>query len=174
MTILKTERLLLRRMTPHDHDFILELLNGPKWIKYIGNRNVDTFAKARDYLETRIIPSYEALGFGFYIMERLEDQVRVGNCGLTYREGMDYADIGFSLLEQYEGKGYAYEAAKAVLSYGFKMHKLEHIEAITTKGNQRSLHLLRKLGMHYKKMITLPAEAEALMLFGIDAPKQEK
>ncbi|MCF7826112.1 MAG: GNAT family N-acetyltransferase [Candidatus Marinimicrobia bacterium] len=174
MKILKTQRLLLRRMTLNDHDFILELLNGPKWIKYFGNQNVDTLEKARDYLKTRVIPSYEALGFGFYIMERLEDQVRLGNCGLTHREGMDYADIGYSLLEQHEGKGYAYEASKAVLRYGFKIHKLEHIEAITTRENQRSLNLLRKLGMHYKKMITLPHAAEELMLFGMDAPKQEK
>ena len=174
MIILKTERLLLRRMTLNDDDFVLELVNGPKWLKYIGSRDVGTLEQARDYLETKVIPNYEALGFGFYIIERLADQVRVGNGGLTHRDGMEHADIGYSLLEQYEGYGYAFEAAYAVLKYGFETHKLDHIEAIATSNNSRSLHLLRKLGMHHKKMIKLPDDDEELMLFGIDAPQKEK
>ncbi len=174
MIILKTERLLLRRMTLDDNDFILELLNSSKWIQYIGSRNVDTLEKARDYLASRVLPNYEALGFGFYIIERLDDKVRVGNCGLTLRDGMDHADIGYSLLVQYEGKGYAFEAARAVLKYGFETHNLDHIEAIVTRDNQRSTHLLRKLGMRYKRMIELPNDDEELMLFGINAPEVEK
>ena len=174
MIILRTKRLLLRRMTLDDDDFILELLNSPKWIKYIGTRDVDTLEKARDYLDSSVLPNYDALGFGFYIIERLDDHVRIGNCGLTHRNGMDHADIGYSLLEQYEGHGYAYEAAEAVLKYGFEVHKLDHIEAIVTRDNRRSLHLLRKLGMHYKKMIELPNDDEKLMLFGMDAPTKEK
>jgi len=170
MNILETERLLLRRMTLDDADFILELLNGTQWLKYIGSRDVDTLEKAKDYLEKRVLPNYAALGFGFYVIERLADQVRVGNCGLTHRDGMEHADIGYSLLEQYEGQGYAYEAAKAVLKYGFEIHKLNHIEAITTSDNQRSLHLLRKLGMQYKRKLKLPNDDEELVLFGIDAP----
>ena len=172
MIILKTERLCLRRMTSDDADFILALLNSPKWIKYIGSRDVHTLEEARDYLESRVLPNYEALGFGFYIMERLEDHTRIGNCGLAYRDGMKYADIGYSLLEQYEGHGYAYEAALAILKYGFEIHKMDHIEAIVTEDNQRSIHLLKKLGMYFKKMIRLPNDPEELMLFGIDAPKE--
>ncbi len=87
---------------------------------------------------------------------------------------MEHADIGYALLGQYEGQGYAYEAAKAILKYGFTVHGLDHIEAIVTSDNHRSLHLLRKLGMHYKKMIKLPDDDEELVLFGIDAPKKEK
>ena len=172
MIILKTERLLLRRMTLDDDDFVLELLNSPKWIQYIGSRDVDTLEKARAYVESKVLPDYEALGFGFYIIERLDDHVRIGNCGLTMRDGMEHADIGYSLLQQYEGQGYAYESAMAVLKYGFEIHKLNHIEAIVTKDNQRSLHLIRKLGMRFKKLIELPNDDEELMLFGIDAPKQ--
>ncbi|MBT4945284.1 MAG: GNAT family N-acetyltransferase [Candidatus Marinimicrobia bacterium] len=160
-------------MTLDDNDFILDLLNSPKWIKYIGSRDIDTLEQARDYLESRVIPNYEALGFGFYIIERLTDQIRIGNCGLTHRAGMEHADIGYSLLEQYEGQGYAYEAASAVLNYGFETHKLDHLEAIVTSENHRSQHLLKKLGMHYKKMIELPDDDEELMLFGIDAPIEE-
>lgn len=169
MNILKTKRLILREMTLEDDDFILELLNSPKWLKYIGSRNVNTLAQAKDYLESRVLPDYQSRGLGFYIMEKRDDLVRIGNCGLTHRAGMDHVDIGYSLLERFEGQGYAFEATETVLKYGFEMLKLEHIEAITAPENDRSIHLLNKLGMHYKKTIKLPNDEEDLLLFGIDA-----
>jgi ribosomal-protein-alanine N-acetyltransferase len=159
-------------MTLEDADFVLELLNSPKWIKYIGNRNVHTIQSAMEYLESRVLADYEALGFGFYIIERLKDRKRIGNCGLTRRDGMEHADIGYSLLERYEGHGFALEAAQAVLDYGFEVHKLDHIEAIVTRDNHQSRHLLKKLEMYYKRLITLPNDEEKLMLYGIDTPKR--
>lgn len=174
MIILRSERLQLRRMTLDDADFIVELLNSPKWIKYIGQRKVETLELAEQYLQERVLPSYESLGFGFYIIERLSDGVRLGNCGLTLRDGMEHADIGYALLPQYEGKGYALEAAGAVLEYGIKVHKLTHVAAIVTSDNARSIHLLKKLGMQYETKIKLPDDDEELMLFGIDAQEWEK
>lgn len=173
MIILKTERLQLRRMTLDDADFIIELLNSPKWIRFIGKREVDTMDQARAYLKERVLPNYDSLGFGFYIVERMFDMSRVGNCGLTLRTGMEHADIGYSLLPQFEGKGYAFEAAEAVLDYGFEIHMLKHIEAIVTQDNDASIHLLKKLGMKYKSNIRLPEDHEELMLFGIDAEERE-
>lgn len=174
MIILQTERLLLRHMREDDNDFILELLNTPKWIKYIGDRGVKTLDQARDYLVSKVIPYYEKMGFGFYIIERLDDHVRVGNCGLIHRAGLEYVDIGYSLLPQYEGQGYAYEAAKATLTYGFETHKLKHISAIAVDTNLRSIHLLKKLGLGYVKNIYLPDDQEELALLGIDAPLEEE
>jgi len=174
MIILKTKRLQLRRMTLDDADFIIKLLNSPKWIRFIGKRAVETLDQAREYLLKRVLPNYDSLGFGFYIIEKKSDLSRVGNCGLTLRTGMEHADIGYSLLPQYEGKGYAFEAAEAILKYGFEIHMLEHIEAIVTHDNEASIHLLKKLGMKYKSKIMLPDDDEELMLFGIDAPEKEK
>jgi len=160
-------------MTVNDDDFVLELLNSPSWIKYIGDRGVHTHEAARDYLISKVLPNYEDFGFGFYIMERIEDHVAIGNCGLIQREGMNHVDIGYSLLDQFTGQGYAFEAAQAILNYGFKAHNLTHIAAITTANNHRSIHLLNKLGLDYRKMINLPGDEEELMLFGIDAPTLE-
>mgnify|MGYP002640408406 CR=1 FL=1 len=173
MLILKTQRLLLRRMNLDDGDFIFELLNGKKWKQFVGDRGIDTIESARAYLQKRVLPDYDALGFGFYIIERRDDHTRVGNCGLTLRLGMEHPDIGYSLLERYEGKGYAFEAAEAILDYGFRVHNLKHIEAIVSGENQRSIHLLKKLGMHYKNQINLPDDGEELMLFGINPPQKE-
>jgi len=160
-------------MLLRDADFIVELLNSPKWIQYIGNRHVSSLAQAREYLREKILPGYEAFGFGFYIIERQVDGRRIGNCGLTLRTGMEHADIGYSLLPRFEGQGYAFEAAQATLNYGFETHGLKHIEAIVTPDNQRSIHLLDKLGMGFKKEINLPGDEEMLLLYGRDAPQKE-
>jgi len=168
MIILQTKRLRLRTMYVQDADFILEVLNSPGWLEFIGDRGVDTLSKAEDYLNNRIMPEYEKFGFGFYIMELLVSRIRIGTCGLTRRESLSHPDIGYNLLPKYENLGYAYEAAQAILDYGFEIHKIRHISAITSPINYRSINLLNKLGMKLIKMITLADDTEELMLFGID------
>lgn len=172
MIILTTERLALRTMEPDDADFIVQLLNSPGWLKYIGDRGIKDEVQAREYLSTRVIPDYEKLGFGFFIVERLSDQVRVGNCGLTRRPGLEHVDIGYSLITEYEGHGYAFEAAQGILAYGFHECSLNVIQAITTKDNHRSQKLLEKLGLSYLNMVRLPNDDEDLMLYGITAAKE--
>jgi len=172
MIVLQTPRLNLRKMNLDDASFVKQLLNSEKWVKYIGDFGVRSMDDARRYLNQRVLPKYEALGFGFYLIQRKHDGVKMGNCGLTYRDGLEHADIGFSLLQEYEGQGYALEAATAVLDYGFAVHKLTYIEAIVAPGNKRSQHLLIKLGMEFKRMIFLPDDKEELLLFGKAAPME--
>ena len=69
MTILETERLILREIDAGDDEFILDLLNQPSFIKYIGDRNVRSAGQARDFIETRYRKSYEDHGFGLYAVE---------------------------------------------------------------------------------------------------------
>ena len=77
-------------------------------------------------------------------------------------------DLGYALLPQHEGHGYALEAARATLEYGFKAHGLNRIIAITTPANSRSISLLNNLGMLHETMIRLPDDSEELMLFSIN------
>lgn len=163
-----TPRLQLRWMTPDDAQFIMALLDSPGWKQYINDRNIDTIIKAEAYLQSTIIPSYEKLGFGFYLIERLADHEALGLCGLVKRSGLEDIDIGYALLPQYEGQGYAAEAALATIEYGFNVHSLKRIVAICTQDNLRSIALLKKLGMDHEKMIRLPDDDTELMLFGIN------
>jgi ribosomal-protein-alanine N-acetyltransferase len=170
MILLNTERLRLRSMTLDDADFILELLNSPGWLKHLGDRGVNDLDQARSYLQRMVIPAYEKFGFGFYVIERLSDSARVGNCGLVKRLGLDHVDIGYSLLEQYEGQGYAIEAAKAMLDHGFQVLKLNPIQAITSMGNEGSKRVLEKLGMSCIGTVRLPDDDEELLLFNKFTP----
>ena len=89
----------------------------------------------------------------------------IGIAGLVDREGLDHIDIGYGMLPQFRGKGYAFEATKAIYDYGYQELKLEKIVAIVNPDNIGSIKLLTKLGLTYEKMIRLPDEDKDIKLF---------
>ena len=147
MKILETERLVVRQVTIDDAEFILGLLNEPSWLRFIGDKGVRTLDDARNYIATGPIASYERFGFGLSMTLQKSDGARIGLCGLLKRDALPDVDIGFALLPAYWGKGYALEAARAVLEDGRATHGLRRIVAITNPDNERSIQLLEKLGM---------------------------
>jgi len=163
--MIQTPRLTLRELTPDDAPFMLELLNSPGWLTYIGDRNVHNLADARQYLEERNIPSYEKNGFGFYAVVHTEDEVVIGTCGLAQRDFLDDPDIGFAFLPQYAGQGYALEAAQAVMNFAQEDLGLTRILAFTLPSNEPSIRLLEKIGLHNIGTINIPDDPEELLLF---------
>lgn len=147
MTVMETNRLHLRKLTVDDADFMLRLLNDEAWHRYIGDRGIRTVEGARDYIVNGPMESYERLGFGLFLTELKEDATPIGLCGLIKRDSLTDVDIGFALLPEFRGQGYAYEAAAATLEYGRTTLGLKRIVAITTKDNERSGRLLEKIGM---------------------------
>jgi len=166
-THFETENLILRATNHTDAAFVLELLNTPKWIKYIGDRNVKTVEDARQYIANKMQPQQERLGFSNYTVIRKSDNVKMGSCGLYDREGLEGIDIGFAFLPAYEGKGYAYEAAKVIRDFGLNTLGMESIQAITTVDNTASQKLLTKLGFLQTGETTLPGDTEKLMVYNI-------
>lgn len=165
-----TERLHLRPAALEDAHFILQLLNTPKWLQYIGDRNVKSLEDAKKYIEERMFPQLERLGFGNYTVIRKEDGVKLGCCGIYDREGLEGVDIGFSFLPEYEKRGYAYEAALCVKDAAFTVFNLEKMGAITLKENRGSIKLLEKLGLQFKKMIQLGEDPEELCYYELQNP----
>ncbi|MED1794076.1 GNAT family N-acetyltransferase [Brevibacillus nitrificans] len=169
MIVLETERLYLRYQTLDDAPFILELVNDPAWLQFIGDRGVRTLDDARSYIANGAIKSYERDGFGFYLVERKEDHNLLGMCGLVKREGLEDVDVGFAFLPDYRSKGYAYEAASAVMQYAKETLGLTRVVAITTQDNHSSGRLLEKLGLRFERLIQMPNDTEMLRLFVYDA-----
>lgn len=169
MIVLETERLHLRYQTLDDAPFILELVNDPAWLQFIGDRGVRTLDDARAYIANGAIKSYERDGFGFYLVERKEDHTLLGMCGLVKREGLEDVDIGFAFLPDYRSKGYAYEAASAVMQFAKETLGLTRVVAITTQDNHSSGRLLEKLGLRFERLIQMPNDTELLRLFVYDA-----
>jgi ribosomal-protein-alanine N-acetyltransferase len=143
---IETERLGIRHLGPGDEAFVLELLNEPDFLKNIGDRHVRNLEDATAYLIKGPIASYEKFGFGLFHVGLKESGTSIGICGLLKRDSLEDVDIGFAYLERYRGRGYALEAAQAVMSFGWNLG-LRRIVAITAAHNEASMRVLRKLGM---------------------------
>ena len=111
---LQTQRLLLRRFTVDDAEFILTLLNEPSFLRYIGDKKVRNLDDARQYILNGPVASYEQNGFGLCLVELRESHTPIGMCGLLKRAELSDPDIGFALLPDFWNKGFAFEAATAV------------------------------------------------------------
>lgn len=171
MKILATDRLVLRRFTPDDAPFIFKLMNEPGWLRFIGDRGINSVEAARSYIDTRLIASYKQHGFGLYAVQLKDRQTLIGMCGLVKRDGLEDVDIGFALLAGYEGRGYAIEAARATLKYAHEVHTLHRIVAITSENNERSIRLLEGIGMVYEKTVRLPGDDSAVKLYAAGLPE---
>ncbi|MEO0468197.1 MAG: GNAT family N-acetyltransferase [Bacteroidota bacterium] len=168
MIILETQRLVLREWQMSDAALVLQLLNDPGWLRFIGDRGIKNLPQAEAYIRDSLRKSYVDHGFGLYAIERKEDGAIVGMCGLIKRPQLDDVDIGYALLEQYTGQAYALEAAEACLEYGLYRLNIPRILAITDPDNARSIHLLQKLGMTFEKKLQIFA-GEITSLFAINA-----
>lgn len=164
----ETERLVLKPTSEEDAAFIFELLNTPKWLQYIGDRNIRTLEDAAMYIQNKMLPQLERLGYSNYTVSRKTDNIKVGTCGLYDREGLDGVDIGFAFLPDYEKNGYAFEAAYKLKEAASLDFKLKTLNAITVRENISSQRLIEKLGLKFKEIITLPNDDEELLLYQID------
>lgn len=165
-SVIQTPRVDLRELTPDDAGYILELLNEPAFIRFIGDKGVRNLSDARDYLRQGPIESYQRNGFGLYAA-CLRDGTPIGMCGLVRREGLDDPDVGFAFLSRYWSKGYAVESAGAVLAYAVEALRLPRIVAITSPDNWSSIAVLEKIGFKFERMIRLVDHSPELKLFGV-------
>ena len=164
--IIQSARLNLRELELDDAQFILELLNEAGFLRFIGDKGVRTLADARDYIFKGPMDSYRSFGFGLYLTSLRESAAPIGICGLVKRDALADVDVGFAFLARYWSKGYATEAAAAVLSYGRNTLGLGRIVAITAPDNHGSIAVLEKIGLRLEGRIKLAEDGAELKLYG--------
>ncbi len=170
MSVLETERLTLREMSLDDAEFILGLLNEPSFLRNVGDKGVRSEEDARRYLLDGPMASYAEHGFGLYLVERKDDGVAMGMCGLLKRKELPDVDLGFALLPEFWSRGYASEAAAAVIVFGHNALGLERLLAITSRDNTASMRILEKLDFALEGLVKLSDDGEELNLFAQGAP----
>lgn len=148
--IAQTERLYLREATEDDASFFFALMTSPDWIRNIGDRGLKEVEDARQYLIDKIIPEYQLPNTGYFVACLKSTDEPIGNAGVLKREFMTDPDLGYSFLPTHFGKGYATEAAGAMLSYARTEWGLTTLCAFTTVENEPSQRVLKKLGFHQK------------------------
>lgn len=165
---IQTERLQLRELSPaQDAANMLALLNDPGFIAGIADRNVRSEADARDYLAHWHGAQYASVGFGHYAIELRQGGGFIGTAGLIQRPDLALPDIGYALLSAHHGRGYAEEAARAVMAYARETLGLRGLCGIVSPSNASSVRLLEKLGLRREGEYTMAAEREPLAYYAI-------
>ena len=168
MKVLETDRLIVRHLTTADAEFIIELLNDPSFIRYIGDKQVRTLDDACAYVRNGPARSYETYGFGLNLVELKSEGMPIGICGLLKRDTLPEPDIGFAFLPAYWNQGYALEAAAAVMKHGRETLGVKVVLAITTPDNEASGKLLSKIGLRFDRVVKLSEDATEVKLFTSD------
>jgi len=161
---LETGRLLLRELTAEDGNFIFQLLNEPSFLRFVGDKGIRTVDDARSWIAAGPRATYTRHGYGLYLVVLRTTGEPMGICGLVNRDWLEDPDIGFSLIPAYWGKGYAFEAASAVMMQA-GVHRLRRVLAITNPDNRDSIRLLEKLGFHFWKTVRTPDGLEQLSVW---------
>ena len=165
MVPIKTERLLIDEAIIQDAPFIYELLNSPTWIEFIGDRGITNIKNAERYIKTSLIDNYKKNGYGLFKVVLKSTHAPIGLCGFLKRDYLDNIDIGYALLPEFEGKGYAYEAAKHLLANARASRKDQKILAITSQENKRSQRLLDRLGMYKEGLVSMGDSNKEVLLY---------
>ena len=163
---LLTARLSLRRLDFDDAPFLVGLLNQPSFLANIGDRGVRNVEDAHRYLREGPLAMYEKFGFGLWHVSQRSDGAAIGMCGLLRRDILPDVDVGYALLPQFWGQGYAFEAADATLRHAADKFGLTRVIAVVSEGNSGSIRVLEKLGMSFERMVSMRPNEPDVRLYG--------
>jgi ribosomal-protein-alanine N-acetyltransferase len=141
------------------------LLNSPGWIRHISDLNISSDDDAADYIRVKLQNEYRTQGMGLWIAIEKSGGEAIGLCGLLRRSHLKHVDLGYAFLPDFQGQGYAREAAAACIEYGYSNIGLDRIIAVTRADNQRSIRLLQALGMQFIDTVKWPSGA-TLQVYG--------
>jgi ribosomal-protein-alanine N-acetyltransferase len=167
-TPFNTASLLVEKLSTADAPEIYNLMNTPGWLRFIGDRNIDSIEKAQEYLQSRMIQSYDTHGFGLYKIARKEDGKFVGITGFVQRANLPKPDVGFAIMPEFEGMGFASESTLELLEYAKNESQINECWAMTNFENFRAQKLLINLNFQYDKEITSKYLEEGILYYKHD------
>jgi RimJ/RimL family protein N-acetyltransferase len=141
--IIETERLILRGWREEDYQPFAAMMADPETARFIGG-----VQSANDAWRTMatIIGHWQLRGYGFWVVERKSDKTFLGRIGLWQPEGWPGMEVGWGLARGHWGNGYATEAAKASLDYGFHNYKVAKLISTIHPENIPSQRVAKRLG----------------------------
>ena len=158
---LKTKRLRLTQLSISDAVFILELVNSPGWLKFIGDRRIYNLKDAKVYIYSIMRNTLCT----YWVVMNKNDNSPMGIITFIKRDFLAFYDIGFAFLPEFLKQGYAYEATRAVLKKALIEKKYSKVFAITLHENTESITLLEKLSFHFEQEVQ--NKNEALQVYAI-------
>jgi len=164
MTIfIETERLIIRELLPADDEGMFALDSDPEVHRYLGRTPITHIDRAREAI-ANIRQQYIDNGIGRWAMTEKATGDFMGWTGLKLMKTptnnhIDYYDLGYRMMKQYWGKGYATESAIASVRYGFEQLQLQDIYGWADVGNTASRHVLEKAGLRYVETFDYEGDA---------------
>jgi RimJ/RimL family protein N-acetyltransferase len=145
---LETERLILRDFVADDWQRVLEYQSDPYYLRYYAWTK-RTPEDAKEFVGWFLDYQKQAPRIKFQLAVTLKsDELLIGNCGIRMNKpNALQADIGYELDPKYWNHGYATEAARAIVDYGFSILGLHRVWSWCVSDNVGSAHVLEKLGM---------------------------
>lgn len=149
----ETERLILREIVPADRNGLFAIDSDPDVHIYLGKSPIHNIEQIDDII-LFIRKQYVDNGIGRWAMIEKSSNNFIGWAGLKLvreltNKHIDFYDLGYRLNKSYWGKGFATEAARAALKYGFNKLNLNEIYAITDSQNVASRNVIEKVGLKY-------------------------
>jgi RimJ/RimL family protein N-acetyltransferase len=152
MHSLQTQRLILRPFEETDLDELWALYSDPEVVRYLSSGLLgreETAVRLR-----RMMGHWQAQGYGIWAVIRKEDRRFIGRCGIANVHDDEEHELVYTFARDYWGHGYATEAARAAIEYGFTQLKFPRVIALAVAENLASRSVMRKLGMTFEKVIT--------------------
>ena len=146
--VIETDRLLVRKFTEDDAPLLYDLNLDPEVIRYTHDPLTDV-EEARKVLEEVILPQYILYDHGRWAVHLRSGLEFIGWCGLKYLTETNEVDLGYRFKKNFWGNGYATEAARACIKYGFATLNLQRIVGRALPANLASIKVLEKCGMKY-------------------------
>lgn len=150
--VLETPRLILRALRPSDFDDLYEYASDPLIDEFVPWEHYKNVEEARENLKD-FLDEYEKDGIGAWGIEHRADKKLIGIINTSIPRINRRVEVGYTIARAYWGKGYATEALKAVIQFGFDKMELARIEAVILPANVASARVVEKAGMQYEGLL---------------------
>jgi ribosomal-protein-alanine N-acetyltransferase len=176
VTVLETERLVLRPPVAEDADALAPMYADPEVMRYLGNGSTLTHEETERSVQ-RMISGWEADGFGLFTTVRKEGETIIGRVGIIVwnpdtwepvrasSEGPKELEVGYTIGKPYWGLGYATEAATAARDFALERLGATRLIALIIHGNDASANVAHKLGFEYEREIRFGRREAGLYVF---------
>ncbi|HSS64663.1 MAG TPA: GNAT family N-acetyltransferase [Gammaproteobacteria bacterium] len=168
---IETERLILREIDPErDFENWAKSMADERTVRFTDGKILDRALAWRHM--AALIGHWHIRGYGFFSVEEKESGVWVGRVGPWYPEGWPEPEVGWTIMPEHWGKGYATEAGRAAIDFAFRELGWERVIHVILKGNERSIAVAKKLGSTFIRAEKgLPGVTDGdVVIYGQDAP----
>ena len=151
VSMIETERLILRPLTRADVDQIVDLHGDPRVNRFVPSFSYDQALQRISEIERQ----WSERGHGICAVELEATGTFIGRCGLNYWPEFDEVEVGWILKPEAWGHGYATEAAQSCLEWGFSRLDVRYLTAMIDPGNTASARVAERLGFSPRRVDTL-------------------